>query len=120
MSRLKEELDKYLPEIIGTGDLIQVQFSLYQVVLVFERMTVEVFQRCEIRCPDEAWIWDAEQISDMSGFAKLLGFAISAFEILRPDTVILSFTNKCQLVLRDDRSGFEVFVIHVGKTTIVV
>jgi hypothetical protein len=121
MSRLKEDLDKYLPEIIGTGHLIQVRFSLYQVVLVFERMSLELFQRCEIRCPDdEAWIWSAQQISDMRGFAKLLESEISAYEIKRPDIVTLSFTNRCQLVLRDDRSGFEVFVIHVGKRTIVV
>ena len=121
MSRLKEELDKYLPEIVGTGHLIQIQFSLYQVVLMFERMSLEVFQRCEVRCPDyEAWSWNPEQISDMRGFAKLLEAEICGYEILRPDTVILSFTNKCELVLRDDKSGLEVFVVHAGKTTIVV
>ncbi len=120
MSRLKEDLEKYLHVIIGTGDLIQVKFSLYQVILVFERMWLEVYQRCEIRCPDETWIWSPEQISDMRGFAKLLESGICAYEILRPDTVILCFTNKCQLVLRDDRSGLEVFVVHAGKTSIVV
>jgi hypothetical protein len=121
MSRLKEGLDKYLPEIVGTGHLIQVQFSLYQIILVFERMSLELFQRCEVRCPDdEAWVWNLEQISDMRGFGKLLQSEISAYEVLRPDTVILSFGNRCQLVLRDDRSGLEVFVIHAGKTSIVV
>lgn len=84
-------------------------------------MHIEVFQDCEIRCPTkEVWKWNAERISDMSGFAMLLNSWLISYEIQHPDTVIFRFSNGCELILSDDHSGFEIFVIHVGSKTIVV
>ncbi len=106
---------------MGTGNLIQIQFSLYQVILVFKKMHMEVFQNCEIHCPTkEIWKWNAERISDMSGFARLLNSRLISYEIQYPDTVIFRFSNGCELILNDNHSGFEIFVIHIGSKTIVV
>jgi hypothetical protein len=62
-----QDLERLAPSYFtGAGNLVQIAFSLYQVTLRFECLTIDVFGSCEIHCPTEtAWVWRARQISDM-------------------------------------------------------
>ena len=108
------------------GELVDVTFGLHRVVLRFDRMSVEIYNGCEIRCPDgRAWVWRPKEkgghtrvseaeMNDMTGFAKLLESEYRSFEVLADGKLRLNFANGCALVLWADESGFESFVI--GKT----
>jgi hypothetical protein len=119
MSKLTDDLD--LSFVLGTGDLIQVAFTLYQVILRFERLTVEIFRKCEIVSPSgEHWLWKAEHVSDMTGFAKILESKIQTYDILPNQKLILTFSNRYHLVLYGDESGYESFVMDADGKNIVV
>lgn len=116
-----------------TGELMQVSFSLYQVVLHFERMTIDIQQSCEIACPEgRRWVWQEEErdreqrtgeprMSDMTGFAKLLESEIERHEVLPGGKLRLVFSNGCVLLLWDHDNGYESFTVEKkGEGLIVI
>src|SRR5260370_8629800 len=98
MSQLTDDLD--LSFVLGTGDLIQVAFTLYQVILRFERLTVEISRKCEIVSPRGAhWLWKAEHVSDMTGFPKILESEIETYDLFPSPKLILTFSTRYHLAL---------------------
>src|SRR5260370_38495273 len=119
MSKLTDDLD--LSFVLGTGDLIQVAFTLYQVILLFERLTVEIFRKCEIVSPrGEHWLWKAEHVSDMTGFARILESKIQTYDILPSQKLILTFCNRYHLALYAVETAYEAFVMAPYGTKIGV
>jgi hypothetical protein len=107
-----------------TGEMTQIAFSPYQVILYFEHMTIDIESNCEVQYPDGSrWVWEPERKSkvdgpgeaghpsDMAGFAILLKSHILGFEVLPRAQLLLSFSNGCKLLLRANDSGYECFSI---------
>jgi hypothetical protein len=108
--------------VLAAGDLTQVAFSLFQVVLTFEKMTISIESPCEIISRDGfTWSWRPEQISDMTGFSRLLGSHLLSYRVLaRDDRLMLTFSNGHELSLRGENQGYESFSIESGDIWIVI
>ena len=121
MNSLHENLD--LSYILGTGDLIQIAFSLYQVILRFEEVTmmIDIEAACEVRAPGGSiWIWEPGKISDMSGFAKLLESRIQSYKIVSKSELLIAFTTGYELVLHEDPNKLESFSIGARGSGLIV
>jgi hypothetical protein len=121
MNGLNVNLD--LSYICGTGDMIQIAFSLYQVILRFEEltMTIDIESACEVRAPNgSVWTWAPGNVCDMTGLATLLGSRIQSYQIASESELVLRFTNGYELVLRKDPDKLESFSIGVPGKGIIV
>jgi hypothetical protein len=111
------------PFFDDVGELVEVVFTLYTASLCSENMIIAIKSACEITCSDgRPWVWRPEErgrdervgeplISDMKGFARLLGAKIRSHEVLPGVKLRLTFSNGCQLLLCEDDSGYESFII---------
>lgn len=108
-----QDLERLAPSYFSdTGNLNQIAFSLYQVTLRFERLTIDTFCSCEIHCPEnEAWVWRPETVSDMSGFARLLESEIQGYQITSRQELVLTFSNDCEFIVRNEEGAYEALVI---------
>jgi hypothetical protein len=94
------------------GDVIQIAYSLHQVIVRLERMTIDIQSRCEISSPNGTrYQWEPELLSDMRGFGELLGSRIERFEAVAGVRLILYFSNGGALLLAGKNSGYESFII---------
>jgi hypothetical protein len=96
--------DTDLSFLTAGGDLIQVCFSLYQVILRFSEndTVIDIEGPAEIRSG-----WRSDEISDMTGFAKLLNSKILGFRVDDTDRIHLAFGNGLILTLKSELGPYE-------------
>jgi hypothetical protein len=102
--------DTDLSFLTAGGDLIQVCFSLYQVILRFSEddTVIDIEGPAEIRSGDViVSSWRSDEISDMTGFAKLLNSKIVGFQVDDTDRIHLAFGNGLILTLKSELGPYE-------------
>jgi hypothetical protein len=106
-------LEELAPSFFNdSGQLEQVAFSRYQVILKFERLTVDLFCISKVRGPHgEHWEWLPERDSDMKGFTWLLESPIRGYEITPASELILRFANGFELTIANDDGAFEALIL---------
>src|SRR5579872_3811438 len=106
MRRIEPDLD--LSFLLEIGEVIQISYSLYQVILrFFSEAWISIESECRIVVPgDGVFCWKPEEeISDMKGFTQLLQSRIQSYRVANDCCLTLSFENHCVLQLEVQSSG---------------
>jgi hypothetical protein len=104
-------------------ELQQIAFSHVQLILHFSRSaSLSVESRLELKVTSDSapLVWESNRLSELAGFATIIGASVVSYEIPGDGRLILRFSNGSVLTAYDSNTGYESYQVTGGGKTLVV